>query len=275
MPARRLSSYARSARAFWRGFNFGRTAHAVHPALAPAPPGDLENWFDAHAEGPGVWKWRHYFPAYERHLGRFRGQEVHILEIGVYSGGSMRMWKEYFGAKARIYGVDIEPLCRQYEDDQTRIFIGDQSDKNFWADVLTEVPRLDVVIDDGGHETDQQITSLEALLPHLQPGGVYICEDTMGRRNPFHSYMEGLSRELHAHNLAVIPDPDPRVLPVPGCSVRPGGLQGLVESIHTYPYMSVLEVRANQLERLSCPTAGTEWIPRHAHFSGKPPQYRV
>lgn len=184
---------------------------------------------------------------------------MRILEVGVYSGGSLQMWKEYFGDKARVYGVDIEPMCRRFEDDQTRILIGDQADKGFWQEVLREVPRLDVVIDDGGHQIDQQIATLESLLPHLQPGGVYICEDVAGEFNPFHSYMDGLSRELHEQ------------IPLGGgpssvagfrlAHLRANAMQRLVDSIHTYPFMTVIEVRADRREVFSSPRCGTEWMP--------------
>src|SRR5262245_33435219 len=77
-----------------------------------APTNPLREFFDGRKEGPGIWKWNHYFNIYDRHFRRFRGQEVHVLEIGVYSGGSLEMWREYFGASAIIYGVDIQSACR-------------------------------------------------------------------------------------------------------------------------------------------------------------------
>lgn len=249
----------RSARAFWRGQSFARTVRGIHPATEPAKPGLLECWFDAHTEGPGIWKWRHLLATYDRHLAKFRGREVHILEIGVYSGGSMRMWRDYFGAEVHVYGVDIEPVCRRYEDDRTHIFIGDQADPNFWKEVLRKVPRLDIVVDDGGHEPEQQIATLESLLPNLQPGGVYICEDIMERSNPFHSYLGGLSRELHAHDRDHQPASDPTL--VPFGNVRPTGLQRLVDSIHIYPFITVIEIRDSRIERFTAPRRGTEWEP--------------
>ena len=247
MASQILRRAVQSSRSFWRGYNFAKN-HAIPTQPAPyhSDPGFLENWLDSRTEGPGVWKWRHYFPVYERHLGKFRGQEVHILEIGVYSGGSMQMWKQYFGDKAHIYGVDIEPVCRQYEDEQTKIFIGDQADTNFWNDVLAQVPRIDIVVDDGGHQTDQQIATLEALLPHIQPGGVFICEDINGKANPFLSYMDGLARQLHVHVRADEPEPDPRV--PPSTNLAASALQRLVDSIHLYPFMAVIELRANREE---------------------------
>src|SRR3954453_17281724 len=53
------------------------------------PSGPLRAHFEANREGPGIWKWLHYFDIYERHLKRFVGREVRILEVGVYSGGSL------------------------------------------------------------------------------------------------------------------------------------------------------------------------------------------
>ena len=128
----------------------------------------LREFFDSRKQGQGIWKWNHYFDIYDRHFRRFRGQEVHVLEIGVYSGGSLEMWREYFGPKARIFGVDIEPDCRVYESDNIKIFIGDQADRLFWRDFRQQVTTLDIVIDDGGHLAEQQIVSVEELLPFLR-----------------------------------------------------------------------------------------------------------
>src|SRR4051812_44526614 len=62
------------------------------PAGADASmPNPLRAFFDARREGPGIWKWTHYFDIYHRHFARFVGREVHVLEIGIYSGGSLEM----------------------------------------------------------------------------------------------------------------------------------------------------------------------------------------
>ena len=145
------------------------------PGSAVANP--LLEYFDSHLEGPGLWKWRHYFEIYHRHFAKFVGRELCLLEIGVYSGGSLGMWREYFGPGVRIFGVDIAEECKAYEDDRTTIFVGDQSDRDFWARVRREAPPFDIVIDDGSHEQDHQIISLEEVFPHVRSGGVYLCED--------------------------------------------------------------------------------------------------
>src|SRR5438067_9951054 len=96
--------------------------------IACASANPLRQFFDARTEGRGIWKWLHYFDIYHRHLQKFVGTDAHIVEIGVYSGGSLDMWHDYFGPRARVTGVDIAPECRSYQDAQTKIAIGDQAD---------------------------------------------------------------------------------------------------------------------------------------------------
>jgi hypothetical protein len=56
-------------------------------------------------------KWVHYFPIYERHFQKWINQSLVLFEIGVYKGGSVQMWKRYFGPFATIVGIDINPEC--------------------------------------------------------------------------------------------------------------------------------------------------------------------
>jgi SAM-dependent methyltransferase len=176
--AKRQATYVRgyTSELFWE-------TQASPPLDRDSNP--LRDFFEARQQGRGIWKWRHYFDIYHRHLQRFRGSSVALLEIGVYSGGSLDMWRDYFGPQAQIYGVDIEPACRAYESENVKIFIGDQSDRAFWRAFRERVQTLDIVIDDGGHLAEQQIVSLEELLSFLRPGGVYICEDIHRAHNAF------------------------------------------------------------------------------------------
>ena len=132
---------------------------------------DLERYF---TENPGrrIHKWKHYFDIYERHFSRFRGSDVHVVEFGVAQGGSLQMWKQYFGPRARIYGIDINPHCKQLEEEQVEIFIGDQEDRAFLRSLMEKVPRIDILIDDGGHEMQQQIRTFEELFPFIGQNGV-------------------------------------------------------------------------------------------------------
>ncbi len=124
-----------------------------------------------------IHKWHHYFEIYHRHFARFRGRSPVLVEIGVFHGGSLQMWRNYFGPGARIIGIDIDPRCRRFEDESTTILIGDQSDRRFLAEVRERLPQIDILIDDGGHTMTQQITTFDELYPHIQPEGIYLCED--------------------------------------------------------------------------------------------------
>ncbi|MBD3646927.1 MAG: class I SAM-dependent methyltransferase [Pseudomonadales bacterium] len=137
---------------------------------------DLERYFDAN-EGRRIHKWKHYFEVYDRHFSRFRNTDVHVLEFGVSHGGSLQMWQDYFGPEAKIFGADINPHCKQFEEGNVRIFIGDQEDRGFLRHVGNEVGRIDILIDDGGHTMAQQINTFEELFPLVDENGVYLCED--------------------------------------------------------------------------------------------------
>jgi hypothetical protein len=111
-------------------------------------------------------------------LERFRHAGAAVLEIGVQGGGSLEMWRTYFGGKARIYGIDSTPDAKRNEDVATKVFIGDQADRSFLREVRREVGVLDIVIDDGGHMANQQIVSFEELYSCLSESGIYLIEDT-------------------------------------------------------------------------------------------------
>ena len=58
-----------------------------------------------------------------------------------------------------------------------KIFIGSQENKTFLLQTTKKIGKIDIVIDDGGHQMEQQITSFEVLFPQLAEGGVYVIED--------------------------------------------------------------------------------------------------
>jgi hypothetical protein len=169
---------------------------------------DLERYFRDNT-GRLIHKWHHYFEIYDRHLARYRGTDVHVVEFGVSQGGSMQMWKHYFGPRCRIYGIDRNPACKQIEEDRVEIHIGDQEDREFLRSLARRIPRIDVLIDDGGHSMRQQIHTFEELFPHVDAHGVYVCEDLhtsywrkfgggYRRRGTFIERAKGLVDAVHA-----------------------------------------------------------------------------
>jgi hypothetical protein len=119
-----------------------------------------------------------YFQVYDQIFLQFVGKPITFVEIGVQNGGSLFMWREFFGPNARIIGVDLNPEVLVWKDYGFEIYIGSQSDKFFWDSFVKEVPEVDIVLDDGGHTFLQQITTVESLVDAIKPGGLIVVEDT-------------------------------------------------------------------------------------------------
>ena len=119
-----------------------------------------------------------YFESYDHFFSKYRNQNITFVEIGVLGGGSLFMWRDYFGPEARIVGVDLNPNAKKWEKNGFEIYIGNQSDIKFWEAFRQEVGSIDVVLDDGGHTYEQQIITTECLLSAMNDGGIIVIEDT-------------------------------------------------------------------------------------------------
>ncbi len=196
------------ARLIW-----GRTGGSGQYRFQGEPPAleeqqnDLERFFWAH-NGPVVHKWLHYFEIYDRYFARFRNTPVRFLEIGVAKGGSLEMWRSYFGEDAVIFGIDIDPACAAFDGQSGAVRIGSQADGAFLAKVVDEMGGVDVVLDDGSHDSLHIRASLDVLFPRLSDGGVYMVEDLQAaywpgftggyrRRASFMSVIKTLIDDIH------------------------------------------------------------------------------
>lgn len=128
-------------------------------------------------EGPIVHKWHHYLPIYERYFVPYKKLNPRFLEIGVSKGGSLSLWREYFGPDAVIFGIDIDPSCAALDGESGQVRIGSQDDPEFLANVVNEMGGVDIVLDDGSHFSKHIRSSLNTLFPLLAEGGVYMIED--------------------------------------------------------------------------------------------------
>ena len=174
----------------------GRTATFEEMALTPdqadarrsANPGPLEDLFFAN-EGRLAHKWVHYLPVYDRVLAPFKDAAPRMLEIGVSFGGSLEMWRNYFGPKATIFGIDIEPRCAGRVDPPNQVRIGSQDDPDFLRGVVAEMGGgPNIILDDGSHIARHQRASFETLWPLLAHGGLYMIEDI---HTAYWPWMEG------------------------------------------------------------------------------------
>ena len=119
-----------------------------------------------------------YFLAYDDIFTKYIGKEIIFVEVGVYGGGSLFMWRNFFGKQARIIGIDLNPEAKKWEKDGFEIFVGDQSDPDFWINFYKQIGEIDILLDDGGHTYVQQIITSEFALNNIKNGGVLVVEDT-------------------------------------------------------------------------------------------------
>lgn len=113
---------------------------------------------------------------YEKFFFQWITDPIRILEIGIYNGGSLGMWYDYF-PKASIFGIDIEPKA-QYENDRTKTFVADQVSRDQLKKFIdTYGGDFNIIIDDGGHAMAQQEVSFGFLFPFVKSGGYYVIED--------------------------------------------------------------------------------------------------
>ncbi len=130
----------------------------------------------------------HFTTVYDRELQSWREREIKMLEIGVSTGFSLKMWTDFF-PRASVYGIDIFD-CSQHDSNRVKTFICDQSDRDDLLRCSSQMEDLDLIIDDGGHMMKQQQVSLGILFQRLKPGGIYFIEDLHTSYWPYGPYQD-------------------------------------------------------------------------------------
>tara|TARA_Y100000816_G_C26066168_1_gene560344 strand:- start:501 stop:1310 length:810 start_codon:yes stop_codon:yes gene_type:complete len=123
-------------------------------------------------------KWEKYFEIYDDIFSKFRGKKITFVEIGILNGGSLKIWREYFGPDARVIGIDLNPECKQFEGNGVEIVIGNQSDPIFWDEFFKKYGKVDIILDDGGHTNLDQITTTIKSIENINNDGILLIEDT-------------------------------------------------------------------------------------------------
>jgi len=117
-----------------------------------------------------------YTRIYEELFSQYRERDIKILEVGIKSGSSLRMWEEYFSKNSQIIGVDLAPP-RSYQVNlnfkNITTLIGDATDENF----MSQFNDLDIFIDDGSHNLIDQVKTMNIMKPLMKNGSLYIIED--------------------------------------------------------------------------------------------------
>eukprot|EP01060_Flectonema_neradi_P007930 TRINITY_DN15646_c0_g1_i1.p1 TRINITY_DN15646_c0_g1~~TRINITY_DN15646_c0_g1_i1.p1 ORF type:complete len:327 (+),score=51.49 TRINITY_DN15646_c0_g1_i1:34-1014(+) len=159
-----------------------------------------------HLNTDKVYPHHHYEGLYGKYLDALRtSPSINFLEIGLGCnmpagpGHSVELWRQFFGEERLRYTVleytqcldkwkSIVKKSKPPHSTQTiqwyqqiwdnGIYWGDQADRELLLAMTKNISQpLDVVVDDGGHTMNQQITSFETLFPFVKPGGLYFIED--------------------------------------------------------------------------------------------------
>jgi hypothetical protein len=130
-----------------------------------------------------------------------------VLEIGVYYGDSISLWRDYF-FNANVYGIDIndppyEPMSRTF------FLKGDAYNLEFIQRQGLNNKRFDIMIDDGPHT----LTSMQFFASNysqlLTSGGILVIEDIQYPEwipSIISSFPSALTPEVIDHRTGTVPD---------------------------------------------------------------------
>lgn len=130
----------------------------------------------------------HFTTIYEKYMEEFREREISLLEIGIGSGPSLKMWQDYFSS-AKIHAIDIVDSSR-FDNHRVKTFVADQTKREQLRSVAESIPPMDIIIDDGGHMMGQQQISFGFLFRYLKSGGLYFIEDLHTSFWPYNGYRD-------------------------------------------------------------------------------------
>lgn len=139
-------------------------------------------------------QFHNYLNFYDSFMAPMREAPITLLEIGVFRGASLHMWREYF-PNAKIVGVDIQPNAKQFESERVHVELADQSNLQHLAELSVKHGPFDIVIEDGSHMWEHQITTLRALFPFVKNGGYYVVEDLQTNYGALQSKYRGVSSD--------------------------------------------------------------------------------
>jgi hypothetical protein len=134
-----------------------------------------------------------YTPWYNTEFNRYRSEVKRVFELGINDGASVYMWEEYF-PNAAIYAADNHtPGVNLVNRGRIKAHYVDQHDAKSLVELRNWLPEgFDLMIDDGNHDPDDQILTVNILADRLAPGGYYVIEDVQPPRENIVRILEGI-----------------------------------------------------------------------------------
>jgi len=130
---------------------------------------------------------------YEENFSKLRDKKITLVEIGVRSGASLCLWKNYFN-NAKIYGLDNlhdkndhnVPVDEEWvSGDNVEYIVGDA----YTSEISEKLPKIDVLIDDGPHTFESHVKLLEIYVPKMKKNGIIVIEDVSYPHNNLYDFV--------------------------------------------------------------------------------------
>ena len=213
-------------------------------------------------------KWESYFNVYDKIFSPYKNKKITFVEVGVSAGGSLSIWRKFFGDKARIIGIDLNPDAKKLEDLGFEIYIGNQSDENFWKNFYQEVGKIDILLDDGGHKNIQQINSVHNSIDFIKDSGLIVVEDTHTSylkefKNPsyfsFLNYCYRINKLIHKRCEHLHDIQDKNINKINNKYIKK------IYSINFYESITVLNIDSRKCFNSSCVSNSDKWAPGLDH----------
>lgn len=131
---------------------------------------------------------------YEENFKKYREKDITLVEIGVRSGASLKLWAEYFSKKSKIYGLDnlhdkdihSVPVNSEWTSgDNIEYIIGDA----YTEEISNKFEGIDILIDDGPHTFESHVKLLDLYIKKINPGGVIVIEDICYDANDLYNHV--------------------------------------------------------------------------------------
>ena len=112
-----------------------------------------------------------YLEVYDLLFAKFAQEKVNLLEIGVFNGGSLAMFKDFFQPGSEIHGIENQAVNAALNG--VAVFFGNA----YTDEMLSVLGEYDIIIDDGSHALQDVEFFITWYLDKVRPGGLLIVED--------------------------------------------------------------------------------------------------
>lgn len=131
---------------------------------------------------------------YEEKFFPLKNKSLTLVEIGVRSGSSLKLWSEYFCKNAKIYGLDnlddknnhSVPINKDWTSSNNVEYIVCDA---YVEDSANKIGKIDILIDDGPHTFESHVKLLDLYIDKINPGGLIVIEDVSYDPNKIYQYL--------------------------------------------------------------------------------------